>query len=179
VAKVWEPMKAARPLVNPSPVRPRRAWRGCFLLIGGLALLAALWAAWWLTRPITTGVGELTRLEVGGTYFKLARQMPGYCQQGYVVGILGAVGSSVAIAADKAHDVPWIVTPPEEEGEIAWLAVPGEAWRLFGESLDGLFHDPRHRCPLPRPADWSPGATGTTSLLLVGQAALDAAARAE
>jgi hypothetical protein len=150
---------------EPSSRRPARAGGACCLLLLGLALLPALFGAWWLTRPVATGAGKLTRLEVARTYVKLARRMPGYCQQGYIVGIVGGVGSSLAIAADKAHDVPWIVTPPDLRGEIAWSAVPGEALRLLEKSLDDLFHGSGHECALPRPADWSVGPVGRSAHL--------------
>lgn len=124
-----------------------------FLLL--LLLVMALAIGLWLAGPIQTGVGEMTRLQEGRVYLQLAREQPGYCQQGYLVGIAGATASSLAIAVDKAIDLPWVITPPEDEGGIRWSEVPGEAWRLMGRALDGLFHDPRHRCALPRPSEWT------------------------
>lgn len=133
--------------------------RRSFLIIVRAALfvllVAALAIGLWLARPVHTGAGEMSRFQAGTVYLQLAREQPGYCQQGYVVGIAGAMVSSPAIAVDKAIDLAWIITPPKDEGEIMWSDVPGEAWRLLGRSLDGLFHDPRHRCALPRPSEWT------------------------
>ena len=133
----------------------RKAFLSILWLALVVLLLAVLATGLWLVRPVQTGVGEMSRFQAGREYLQLAREQPGYCQQGYVVGIAGALVSSPAIAVDKAVDLPWIITPPEDEGEIGWSEVPGEAWRLVLWSLDRLFHDPRHRCALPRPGEWT------------------------
>jgi hypothetical protein len=133
----------------------RRAFLTILRVVLLVLLVAVLAIGLWLVRPVQTGAGDMSRFQAGTVYLQLAREQPGYCQQGYVVGIVGAMVSSPAIAVDKATDLPWIITPPEDEGEIRWSDVPGEAWRLLGRSLDRLFHDPRHRCALPRPSEWT------------------------
>jgi hypothetical protein len=148
-------MRTTGALSGSSRGAAEKVWRVVFRVIVIVVAFGALAAVLWLSRPVPTGAGELSRLAVGRVYYELARRKPGYCQEGYIVGILGAVVASPAIAIDKACNLPWIITPPGQAGRIAVSAVPGEAWRLFAGSLDGLFHDPRHKCPLPRPEDWT------------------------
>jgi cell division protein FtsX len=89
-----------------SPLVMRRSFLTIFRVALFVVLLAVLAVGLWLVKPVQTGAGDMSRFQAGTVYLLLAREQPGYCQQGYVVGIVGAMVSSPAIAVDKAIDLP-------------------------------------------------------------------------
>lgn len=113
-----------------------------------LALIGALVAAAsWFVRPVDTGVGLMSRFDVGRVYFRLAASQPRPCQQAYLVGVSGGFALAPANAIEEAA-----------LGMIQWVEVPRRVGSLFGDYLDGLFHNPPpYKCGIPRPRDWTIG----------------------
>jgi hypothetical protein len=157
------------------PLSTKRVISTPFRVIGKI-LRAIFWAALvvaiitagitgvWLMGKVETGAGEMTRLEAGRVYIKLAwRQEPRNCRDLFLMGTINSLIVSPLVAIDEAFEVSWVegdgnVTPEE----ITWWQIPSRTFELLGIYMNSILHvgpagwDHPYRCRLPLPQDWTP-----------------------
>jgi hypothetical protein len=118
------------------------------LLIAGMCTVAAALA--WARTEVDTGIGAMSRLDVGRIYLRLAASQPGTCQQAYLLGISAGFVLAPANAIEEAN-----------RSRIKWIEVPSRAGELFAGYMDGVFHNPLpYKCGIPRPRDWTDSLVG-------------------
>ena len=128
-----------------------------------VAMITAGVAGVWLMGKVETGVGEMTRLEAGRIYLKLAwREEPRDCQGLFLMGTINSILVAPLVAIDEAFNVSWMEGGNVTPKETAWWQIPSRTFEVLGIYMNSILHvgpagwEHPYRCRLPLPEDWTP-----------------------
>jgi hypothetical protein len=162
VATEEQPLTTKRVISTPFRVIGR-ILRVIFWAVLIVAIITAGVTGAWLLGKVETGAGEMTRLEAGRVYLKLAwEKEPRDCQGLFLSSTLVGIVSAPVFAIDEAFNLSWLNTGGIPSKDTTWWQIPKRTVEAFSIHMNSVLHvgpagwDHPYRCRLPLPEDWTP-----------------------